>query len=74
MPSSHDYINYINIDDLKSTKIRPLTDFTDKEYRFKIKADAKNHDKLNKYFKEILNLIKERTILNAEYYTWEKEN
>ena len=68
LPNSHDYIN---VDDSKKFKIRSLSDFTDKEYRFKIKADNKNHDKLNQYF---LALIKEKTILNVEYYTWEKEH
>jgi len=73
MANQHDYINYNNIDLLASHKRKKSSDFIEKEYRFKIKADIKNHIKMNAYFREIEKLIKNMQVLNVEYYKWEKE-
>ena len=73
MANQHDYINYNNIDLLASHKRKKSSDFIEKEYRFKIKADAANHIKVDAYFEEILELIKNMQVLNVEYYKWEKE-
>jgi len=74
MANQHDYINY-NDPDVVMTRIpKKSSDFTEKEYRFKIKADAKNHEAINKFFKDVLIIpVNDLLILDYEYYIWEKE-
>jgi len=72
MALKHVYTNYYtdtNVED----RGRSLSDFYVKEYRFRINADEFNHAKTDKFFKDLLNTLKEKELLNVEYYTYIKE-
>lgn len=43
-----------------------------KEHRFKIVATEEQHIELDKFFKVILETVMNLSLIESEYYTWEK--